>query len=66
MKTSLPLSQVDKLKAFNNIASLFLSDPKRFSKVQKSEMPKKPKKTKKPKKNLKPKKASKRKKIKKQ
>lgn len=67
MKTSLPLSQEDKLKAFNNIASLFLSDPKRFSKVQKSEMPKKkPKKTKKPKKNLKPKKASKRKKIKKQ
>ena len=54
MKTSLPLSQVDKLKAFNNIASLFLSDPKRFSKVQKSEMPKKkPKKTKKPKKKIK-------------
>ena len=67
MKTSLPLNEEDKLKAFNNIASLFLSDPKRFSKVQKSEMPKKkPKKTKKPKKNLKPKKASKRKKIKKQ
>ena len=62
MKTSLPLSEEDKLKAFDNIASLFLSDPKRFSKVQKSEKPKKPKKKKKPKKNSKPKKSSKRKK----